>query len=490
MKTRHIIAIAAALLCIATAQAQYNETNNLFYHSFRTPQSNQLNPAFFPTNNTYYLQMPSFGMHFGSPLSINDIARLDTNQYNGNVTTVIDINKMLAAITMNNDFRFGTEFNIFGFGFKLDKTFITADARIMNNINVGLPISTINALLRGNVDAYGNPITEVTLVDGDIINFTNYLEMGVGVGHYFEPLGLTVGGRAKLLYGIANLQTDNTRAVLITDDDFESVGVDIYYEIQGASAVAVDSNGVRLTSVGEMLNIFKANTGLSFDIGAKYDKGPFSFSASINDLSAGIHWRRNVNTITPDGGHTVVSFDGQEVTGLLNGGNLNADSLTAYYQQVLNGLAPTNSTDGDYWYGIPTKINLGASYSFAKMFRAGLLLHGQFDRGLLSRKNHYELDLSDNVTNTFRFNTTLSLGVDIFNWVEVLVGSSVVYDGSRTDFFNPGIGLVLTPFKIFQMHIMADYVSSIYLADAKAFNVKLGFSMLFGDGGKNKITQD
>lgn len=488
MKSNRIIAIAAALLIAVGAQAQYNETNNLFYHAFRTPQSNLLNPALYPTNNTFYLQLPSLGVHFGSPLAINDIARLDTTA-SGDINTVIDINKMLAAITIDNDFRFGTDINIFGFGFKTGNTFVTANVRMMNSINVGLPISTINALLRGNVDAYGNPIREVNLVDGDLLNFTNYLEAGIGAGHFIESINLTVGGRAKLLYGVANLQTDNTRAILITDDDFESVGVDLYYEIQGGSAVAVDSNGVRMTSVGELLNVFKANTGLSFDIGAKYDVGPFSFSASIIDLTAGIHWKRNTTVVTPEGGHTTVTFDGQEVTGMLNGGNLNSDSLTAYYQDVINGFAPT-ANGGEYWSSIPTKLNIGASYNFGKMFRAGLLLHGQFDRGLLSKKNTYNLDLGIKIPNTFRFNSTLTLGIDIFNWTEVLVGSSVVYDGQHVDFFNPGIGLVLSPFKIFQFHVMADYISSIYLADAKAFNVKFGFSMLFGNGGKDKISQD
>mgnify|MGYP002624353589 CR=1 FL=1 len=488
MKRRLVITVAA-LLAAFGAQAQYNETNNLFYHAFRAPQSNLLNPALFPTNNSFFLQLPSLGVHFGSPLAINNIARLDTTP-SGDVNTVIDINKMLAAITADNDFRFGTEINLFGLGLKIKNTFVTANVRMLNNISVGLPITTINALLHGNVDGDGNPISEVALVDGDLLSFTNHLEAGIGVGHRIEPLGLTVGGRAKLLYGVANLQTENTRAVLRTDEDFETVGVDIYYEIQGGSAVAVDSNGVRLTSVGDMLNVFKANTGLSFDIGARYDLGPFSISASIIDLTAGIHWRRNTNIITPEGGHTVVAFDGQEVTGILDGGNMNTDSLTAYYQQVINGLAPSNNTDGDYWSCIPTKINLGASYNFAKMFRVGLLLHGQFDRGLLSRKNHYAIDLGNNVTNTFRFNTTLTVGVDLFNWVEVLAGSSVVYDGTRMDFFNPGIGLVLTPFKVAQFHIMADYVSSIYLADGKAFNVKMGFSLLFGNGGKDKILQD
>lgn len=480
---KHRIATIAllCLACIGTANAQFNETNNLIYHSFRMPYSNQLNPAFFPTNSTVYLTLPSFGVSFGSPLSIKNFVHLDTTS-SGDVNTVIDINRMLDAMNANNEFRFGTSFNILGFGFKVRNMFFNAGVTMHNNINVGLPISTINAFRYGNVDADGNPISEVTLVDGDIINFTNYVEASLGGGYKFDEIPLTIGAHAKMLFGVANLQTDNTRAVLRTDENYERIGVDVYYEVQSASAIGVDTNGNAHFTLG--------NTGVAFDLGARYDYGPFSFSASINDLSAGIHWRRNVNTVVPDGGHTVIEFDGQDVTSIVSGGDMNIDSLTAYYQSLLNGLAPYHNTEDDYWYSIPTKINLGANYSFAKFFRAGILLHGQWDRGLLCKTNHYDFDLTDGIRNTFRFNTTLSFGVNLFNWVELLLGSSVVYDGQRMDFFNPGVGLVLTPATMVQVHIMADYVSSIWLTEAKAFNVKFGLSMLFGRGGKTTILQD
>ena len=116
MKTKHIILSAALCLIAITATAQYDETNNLFYHAFRTPQSNQLNPSFFPTNNTFYLSLPGAGVNVGSPLAINDIVRLDTTT-KGDVITVIDMNHMLDALNDNNYFRFGTQIDLFGFGF-------------------------------------------------------------------------------------------------------------------------------------------------------------------------------------------------------------------------------------------------------------------------------------------------------------------------------------------------------------------------------------
>lgn len=480
---KRIITIIAILALSGIAAAQYNETNNLFYHTFRTPQSNKLNPAFYPNKNTFYLSLPGIEGQFGSPLAINDIMYTQ-----GDTATVIDINKMLTALTNDNRFRLNMDVDIFGFGFKVHQTFFTFSTRLVNSVNVGLPISLINALRQGNVDENNNPIPEVTLIDGSLFNAQSYAELTIGAGHHFEPINLTVGARAKVLFGVGNIQTDNSRAVFITDENYERVKVDLYYQVQTATAVSLDTGAVY--TVSDIIDPGKANMGLSFDIGARYDLGPFSFSLAINDLSAGIHWRNNVSTFEPESGHTTLEFSGEDVTLLLNGGQLNADTIANTYVHLLEGMRPVRNTTGDYWYSIPTKINLGASYNFAKMLRAGILFHGQFDRGLLSKKNPTQLDLGDGVANTFRFNTTLSFGANLFNWAEVMVGSSIVYDGDKLSVFNPGAGLILTPGTIFQIYLMADYISSFYLVEAKAFNVKFGLNLLFGNGGGARITQN
>lgn len=485
MKQRITLFILLAMAAVASAQ--YNETNNLFYNTFRTPQSNDLNPAFFPNKNSFYLRLPSMGLQFGSPLSLNTFVytKADT-------ATIIDLNKMLDALTADNRVRFNTDINLFGFGFKIHNTFVTFNSRMVASMSLGIPVSVVNALRQGNVSK-GGPVSELTLLDGDLFNFQSYLETGIGIGHYFSPINLTVGARAKYLYGLANVQTDNSRAVFKTSPDYESISTDLYYEIQTSTAISMNPDSLNLTSImSQIRNIDAASTGLAFDIGARYDLGPFSFSLAINDLSAGIHWKSNISTFRPQGNHVTFSFDGQSVDSLLWGGVLKTDSIVGYYQNILSGLAPdsNNTTGSDYWYSIPTKINLGVSYNFAKMLRAGLLLHGQFDRGLLSKENKYNLDLSDGVINTFRFNTTLTLGVNLFNWAELIVGSSAIYDGSTLDLFNPGIGIVLSPATVMQFYFMADYISSIYLVENKAFNVKFGCNILIGKGGVGKIAKN
>ena len=362
-----IIAAVLAILC-GSAQAQYNETNNLFYNTFRTPQSGELNPAFFPNKASFYLSLPGVGMQFGSPLAIRDFMHTQ-----GDTVTVIDINKAFDALGVDNNIHFGLNANIFGFGFKVDNLFFTFNSRLVTNFNVNIPSELIDAVRKGNTDLAGSPISTVNILCGDILNSTAYTELAIGAAYHIEPINLTVGARAKYLYGLANVQTDNTTAVLTTAPDYSQVRADIYYEFLTAGVASIDSNG-RLAL--DSKNILRGNSGMAFDIGARYDMGPFSFSLAIDDISAGIHWNQNVNAVRPKDGHIAVTFGGQDVTTMLHGGRLNSDSLNAQYQNLINGIRPSSMTKAnDYWYSIPTKFYLGGNYNFLQKFRAGLLFH-------------------------------------------------------------------------------------------------------------------
>ena len=462
------------------AQFGYSETNNLFYHTLRTPQSNIDNPAFFPTNNTFYLMLPGADIQFGSPIAFKNVIYYD----NASQRTLINLDTIFKNI--DGQFRMGANVNLLGFGFKVKNMFFNFNTRLVNNINAGLSKSTIDALLQGNMDGNGNLIPRVELLNSDIINLTSYLESGLGFAYEIEPINLTVGVRAKLLFGVANMQTDNTKIVFNSTND--SLHANLYYEIQTSTCVPYDTNQKKfIFNMGDILS--NRNTGVSFDIGAKYNFGPFTFSFSIIDLTAGIHWKNNVTTWRPSGGQGTITFNGMDVSTMLNGGNFNIDSLTTYLRNQFSDMTPTQDNAGEYWFSIPTKINLGASYSFAKILRAGLLFHGQFDRGLLS-KSTLKSGSGADVSNTFRFNTTLSLGVNLYNWAEIIVGNSLVFDSKKADFFNPGAGLVFTPFTVFQLYFMADYISDFYLVESKAFNIRLGLNLLFGKGGRSVVTAE
>lgn len=485
----YFILILAATTATHTAQAQYNSDNNLFYHTFRSPQSNLLNAAFFPSQSNIYIQLPTAGMQFGLPVAIGDFVSYDPSQE----ITVVNVNQLLDTLSETNQIRLGADVNILGLGVKLGRTFITFNTRLNNNINIGLPISALNMVLKGNVDANGNPISEVTVIDGDLINAQSYLEASVGAGHYFDFINLTVGARAKLLYGVANLQSSNTRAILATGDNYDDLSARLYYELQASMFAPFDTSTMNfILDPNALTDLSQANIGVAFDFGAKFDLGPFAFSMSINDISTGIHWKNNGYTLVPKNGETSIEFDGFSINSIVDEGALNADSLGAYFSDKIEELTEFSLNDTcNYWYSIPTKFNLGASVSLAKLLRAGLLFHGQLDKGLFNNNGQIfdkEMAIEGVKNNTFRFNTTLSLHFNLFNWMEIVAGSSVVYDGVNMDYFNPGAGVIISPATMLQFYVMADYISSIYLIDAKAFNIRTGLNMIIGKGRRKPLS--
>ena len=125
MKRNAIILAALLVLVPATVKAQFNETNNLFYFAQRAPQSNQLNPAFFPS--TLYLQLPALNsLQLGLPLSISDIAKYDSVQG----ANIIDVNHILDVLgETGNDsrFRMGFDLNVVGLGLKIAGVFVDAN---------------------------------------------------------------------------------------------------------------------------------------------------------------------------------------------------------------------------------------------------------------------------------------------------------------------------------------------------------------------------
>lgn len=504
---RHRLTIMAAFFMLAagSAHAQYSETNNLFYFTQRTPQSNMLNPAFFPS--AFYLQLPGLNsLQLGLPLSIGDIVHYDAEQQ----ANIIDLNNVLTTLGEDNQFRLGADINLVGLGLRVGSVFVDANMQLKTNFNLGLPIDAINFVLNGNVQPDGTAYPEMPILDGDFFNAQMYLETSVGAGLRVPMTNLTVGAHVKLLSGLVNLNTDNTKVTFETDPDYESVRAKIYYEVMGSSVIPIDSaqglgldmfKNIQVNDVLQsVLDINGGNTGLAFDIGAKYDLGPFTISASINDISTGIHWQKNVVSLVPTGGQGTIEFNGMDIANLLDRGSVNFDTLTEYLNEQMKAMTPEfKVNEGDYWYNIPTKMNLAATVNLG-LLKAGILMHGQWDRGLLARKtinsaSDLALDLGEDgiegLKNTFRFNTTVSAGINLFNWIELVVGSSMVYDGHSKitidNFLNPGVGLILTPATLVQAYVMMDYASSMYFTQMKAFNFKLGFNLVVGSNKKSRI---
>lgn len=488
---KRIALFATALVAMIgfnhSASAQFStETNSLFYHSIRTPLSNQENPALFPSATTFYITLPRVGASFSSPLAIQDM--LTHNP--GDTVTYIDFNKISDQLNKNSTFRLGADIDVLGFGFKAGNNYINASVKLKNNMSLSIPIDAINFLTQGNIDENGNTITTINILDGKLFDFSSYLESSVGYSRIFPELDLTIGARLKYLNGVASVSTNQTHIDLNTAAGMDSMTVQAYYQARISSpAVYGLKNPTDTTEtfylptdISDIIKGMTKSSGIALDLGARYKIGPIAISASLLDLGPGIHWSQNVYQVAPKSGTaTSFSFSGLNFTqsGLLQNGNFNLDTLTNYFSSKIDSLMPEFTPGEAYWHSIPTKMNLGASISFLRICRAGFLFHGQFDRGILASKKAIDYE-----NQNFRCNATLSASVNLKNWIELTVANGFVNDTKKFSILNPGIGLILSPGTCVQIYLAADYISSIYLVEARSFNVMAGLNLIFGNAKK------
>ena len=217
--------------------------------------------------------------------------------------------------------------------------------------------------------------------------------------------------------------------------------------------------------------------GFNFDLGARYATDLFEVSGSILDLGPGIHWKDNIRKVVSAHENNSFTFSGVDVSTYLQGGTLDS-TFTQMLLDSLKALTDYKVIDdgsGDYWTSIPTKVNLGGMFHPTSWASVGLMFHGEFERGLVKVG-----DVFKTKTVAFYSRTSLVARVGYKDWIEFVASASVISNKNNWDWFNPGLGLTLTPMRTLQIYVFLDYISNIYLVDAKNINLSLGINLLFG----------
>lgn len=467
MRRMRLIALAVLLTAVAMPLASNAQSSSVMYGSSRNPMMNYMNPAFFPSKAKAYVSLPGLNMDFKSPLSYSNIFSYDSVSDK----TVINANSILDTMAGNGDIRFGSNIHTFGLGVNFDKFFITLSTKAKMDMGFAMPEGLVTFLNEGNYNHTGNDYIE--LLDGQLISVRAYAEAALGFGYRITK-NISAGIRMKLLMGYFDLSTAGSSARLYTAEDYSSItGVmNLNMNMSSFLKETTDANGEKKYEIGSLM---PKNFGVNFDLGVRYSTDLFEVSASIVDLGPGIHWTDGVKRIVSARENNTFTFTGADVSNMMTGGHMDS-TYTQMLLDSLKTLAEYKSIDGEaYWTSIPTKVNLGGMFHVNEYFSAGLHFHGEFDRGLT---------LVDDVLKTkllgFYSNTTLMARAGFHDWIEVIVCASVLSNNGNWDWFNPGFGVTITPFRTLQLYAFMDYISNIYLIDAKQVNLSLGLNLLFG----------
>ena len=463
----YVAALTAMVGLGSPVAAQQITENAVFYHSIRSPWSNDLNPALFPAESGWYVTTAKTGVQLSLPLSYKDFGL----QYDPERdVTVLNLNHVLDQLRINGCyFGHNTDVNLLGFGFTIrDNLHVTASAGVKYLTSFTVPLGVIDMLTEGNL----NESHHIEFGATDIFSGQMYAYAALGAAFKLPLFPLTVGARVRVMDGLMAGAVDNLSIDLATSEDVSRIQLTSDYLIHtaGIGKVNFSSESGFSFELEDLKKFLPQNFGYTFDIGAKLKVNIFDLSMSILDIGPGIHWTQNPITIVPKQQDVTITFDGIDLRTLLTNGTIDTSFLSRFKDSAL-AMIDYTTEESDYWYSVPTRLYLGASASVGKLLKVGYLLQGQWYNGWF---NNHNTD-----SNPFAFNNTLSAHFNLFNWLEISVANSITRDANNNwSWGNPGCAITLSPGRRLQLFASLEYVSSMRLTEIKAAHVMFGINMV------------
>ena len=450
------------------------QLGNTAYHMYGIPQASQMNPAFQPSCN-FYLGMPLLSpikLDLGfSSLQYKDIFTWDEarNQFLTFMHPDADKDMFMSALRSHNNFRVALNTDILSFGFKKNNLFVSFDIteRIENTIVLPEDFFEFAIFLTRNQDRF-------SFADmGE--SFKYYREIALGISYNMDD-EFQVGGRAKLLLGVANADLRVTQMDLLASLDKWEINSQMDVNISAPVVVTETQSDGKLDSLYLDDNVATpdlistalgfGNPGFAVDFGFLYrPMDVLTLSGSINDLGF-ISWRKNVVNLTNQGGFT---FDGLEFDILGNGQGDNGDGPLNEIMDSLTSQLDFYASNDPYTTLITGSFNLGAAYELSEKVRFGVV-----NRTTIYKYKFYnQFTLSANVQPIRAFSATASYSV---------IGGN---------FANLGLGLsmYLGPLNLY---FITDQIPSAALipTSIQSVNFRLGMNMVFGRSKRKQALKD
>jgi len=457
-----IIALAAISMPIA---AQNIRTA---YFMDNATHRHQLNPAF--QNRTGYVGIPVLaGIQVGAGTNTMSVGNLFTPYGNGLATFMhssVDANTFLNTLKKNNHFDIDFSIPVLSTAFHTKVGFFTFDVSAKGYGGMSLPKDLFEFMKLG-----------LSSENGQTYNFGNlkfdassYVDVAVGYSRVIDER-LTVGGKAKVLLGIADMQIryDDVSATLT--EDLWSMTAQGSADIAMTGLTAKYNSDNKIDGFDHNSQYGIAGAGFGVDLGATYKTvdlfdgiagdilDNMTFSAAIIDLGF-INWGKS-NSIKAIAGGDTFEFNGFDLD---FADDSNAPSIEDQLSDLSNdlgdifnftGTAPTSRNRM-----LRATLNLGAEYA---------MLDDKISFGLLSStrfgapRTWSELTLSSNFQPVRWFGATLSYS---------FIHSKFQTFGWALNFFSP---------KAINFFIGSDYmytkVSTQYIPLTSALNFNFGLSV-------------
>ncbi|MBR5824811.1 MAG: hypothetical protein IKY67_11810 [Paludibacteraceae bacterium] len=464
-RTKYLIIICLlAITPINSIKAQYANT---LYFMNEIAERNNMNPAFTPSCNFYldFIFLPNVYFSFGND---NFIMRDFIYNQNGKTQTFLSSKESLELFFKNlqptTTINFNYNLNILSFGFQVKKSYFTFDLGLNMDVATYLPSDLLKFALYGTPDPNGINTFNLSQLGIDASLYSN-----AAIGYMYKiNKQLTIGAKAKLLMGYANINTSINKLNLNASRQEWSLETDgtinasLPIRFNTLENGNIDFGSIQMNSANELLELLynPAGIGAAIDLGIKYEPVKnLVISASVTDLGM-IYWSRNSFSASMQGSHSI-----DELIDYTLGDTLSTDAIVDKFTGLGNEILNSMHTDGEnkpYKSMLRGNFFLGAEYG---------ILKNRISLGVVNRLKFKDTHLQDEVT--------VALNLRPIHWFNATVSHSFINGRLGT----LGLGLNVKA-GIMNMYIIADYIPTSYaqisLGDnALTFNDKTILSNVF-----------
>lgn len=302
MKRSKIYSFLTVLLMgtATTAVAQQALRSAYFMEGYN--YRHQLNPAFASERN--YFSFPMLGNMNVSLQSNLGVSSFLYKMPGGGLTTFmngdVSSSEFLGKLKNNNNINADVNLNIFAAGFRAFGGFNTIDLGLRAGVRANLPYSLFDFMKNG----MSSDNTQYA-IENLGISSTNYAELAFGHSHRINDR-ITVGGKVKLLFGLADVKVNINRLDLkmATDEWKVSADGELNTAIKGFT-IPTKAEAGRELSADEDPDALSwddadfdtpglTGFGMAFDLGATYKVlDDLEVSAALLDLGF-IGWKNNL----------------------------------------------------------------------------------------------------------------------------------------------------------------------------------------------------
>jgi hypothetical protein len=424
----------------ATQQALYS---NL-------PQARYYNAGIFPEYAGYF-SIPGLS-GYGATISNSGFSFSDLF-VNGN----IELNNFVQHLSDKNNLNFGLATDIIGFGFKVKRNYFSLNITSKSEINLGYNRALFDFILNGNANYIGKDLS----LDGFAFDASSYLETGIGYARDVNEK-LNIGGRAKVLIGVVNINGDFNGIKLHTDENDYSLTATSDFSIKAYGTFLVHDSINNAWGEPSVFN--PSNIGFGLDLGATYQySDKLTLYGSIVDLGF-INWKDNGEELYNDG--SKFKFDGFAYSDLEESDDDDDDDFFTDLGDSLASVFELKRSRISYRTQLKTRLYLGGRYELNKFISTDLLIHGR-----VFNNNFYPMIMA-------------GAGFHLNKWLT----TKVTYAGVNSTYDNIGAGLILH-LGVFQLYGMVDNVYGLTQVDhARYLSGSFGINFTFkGNKGEKKL---